>query len=437
MTIKQQELQQMQARMYERLESVRENFTSFSPLEKAFFAQQAFNDVNAYFCKKYNIPEDRVAFGFMLGRRCGGIMQPFQSKHNKNESHPGISMNLLHITTVKDPYEIYRDTIHEWYHVLQFEKKIILGKALQQHLYPKNWEKNQTLDRWLASPKEIEADFGARKEILGIIKTGLSNPETRVQACKQLEFYRQEKTDNFMNHLKGTANAIVGAFVKSNKDGKNNQPRVGEAMGRPPACFNLLEIASVVGEVDPLIKDPIQLCKIMRDFSKPHNPAIFNDVNFFVYNRAFHQNANRIAMDLYQKEGLSVFGPPTFKLSVETTYRLAEALKIGEEGAAQQPNSNIQQSNIGQEQKEESQQSNAEQSNATQDVNGDAQGVGNPELTREILNHITEEKNTEQIAGASVQQDPAVSTEQSVAVESTSDVCAPSLDIAPAMELTE
>ncbi|MBQ2769602.1 MAG: hypothetical protein IJD48_01200 [Clostridia bacterium] len=304
MTIKQQELQQMQARMYERLESVRENFTSFSPLEKVFFAQQAFNDINAYFCKKYDIPEDYVAFGFLLGRRCSGVMELFPSKYDQNELNPGILMNLGTITKAKDPYAIYRNILHEWYHVLQYEKNFSFGKLAQIALFPEKWQKDQTHKRWLANPSEIEADFGARTEILGIIKTGLSNPETREQASKQLEFFRQERIENIVAHLKGVFKA-----VKENSEDESIQPRVGEIIGRQPVCFNLLTIASVIGGAPYCVDDPVQMCKIMRDFANNHDVCSFSTSNFFAYNRFYNQNANKLALKLYEKDGLLAFVP--------------------------------------------------------------------------------------------------------------------------------
>ncbi|MBQ2769600.1 MAG: hypothetical protein IJD48_01190 [Clostridia bacterium] len=405
MAAKQQELKEMRAKMYERAESIREDFASFSPLEKVFFAQQAFNDVNAYLCKKYGMPENRVALGFALGlgRRAVGIFhQQFCLEDKRNLS---IGLGLHYVASADDPYKIYKVALHEWYHFLQAETGSTLGYFLYKNLYPKEWQRNQTHGRWLLSPIETEADFNAHSQLIAITKAGIQNPETRVRACKQTRFFEKERVANFFSHLSGFTSPIISFLrrICKQETGKNETYQHDKD---GPVYFNLDTIAAVMGELPFEVKDPVQFCNIMREFTKVQDPSKFSGMNFFAINREFNQEANRTALEnFYQNGGFNIAQPqvPTEEGHVDT-YQYSG-----------------QNNNAEEEQVDGEQQGGGAQNSSTEEQ----PVVGNPELTREILRRIAEEKG-----GVQTVEDGS----QTPVPEGAS---ALSLDIEPAMELTE
>ena len=205
MASKRQELANMRAQIYNNLQSVKENYASYTPLQKAYFVQKAFNDVNSYCCKMWNMKASDTAFGFMIGKPGFSALAG-----NSKTDGPYVAYNLKSAFVNENPFKVYQTLFHEMKHIHQ-SVALTPGNSFGI-LYPASFHKHQTSARWLASPRETESDDFSYKEMTKVAKVGMLKSDTRVEACKQTEFFKQARVNSFVKHLKGVGKAAVEAF---------------------------------------------------------------------------------------------------------------------------------------------------------------------------------------------------------------------------------
>lgn len=299
MASKRQELATMRAQMYNKLESVKENYASLPFLEKVKFVQDAFNDINSYCCKKWNMNEKDTAFGFCIGRNS------FAHAGNPKNMGPSVAYSLRSVEHFKNPYEIYGVLFHEMKHIHQ-SVSLTPGNFLQR-LYPNSFYEKQTNAKWNASPKEIESDDFSLRELAKITKTGMLKSDTRVEACKQTQFFKNARVNSFVKHLKGVGQAVVETIKdKFGSIFKHREPEehvyIGQEMHGGTRYFNFGTICQIVKGLPYELKDTSQLQGTpFRDFVNSRGDKAFDNVHYFGIHREHNKEANRIAVENYEK----------------------------------------------------------------------------------------------------------------------------------------
>lgn len=298
MASKRQELANMRAEMYQKLESVKQNYENYTPLEKAYFVQKAFYDVNSYCCKMWNMNENNTAFGFMIG-------QPgFRAvAGNPREAGPFVAFNIGAAVSINNPYEIYKTLLHEMKHIHQ-SVAFTPGRVLYDKLYPANFQRQQTHARWLSSPKETESDDFAFKHLAKITKTGILKSETRVEACKQTQFYKGARVQSFVNHIKGVGMAAIESFkgLFGSKFKPTEEQFVNRETNGGARFLNFGTIAQVLKGLPYQVNHHTDLkSPVFREYVNSKGDVPFIDRNYFGVSREFNKEATKIAVENYEK----------------------------------------------------------------------------------------------------------------------------------------
>jgi len=297
MVLKSQRLANMRKEMYENIESIKKDYPSYTPLEKAKFVLEAFNSVNSYCCEKWGMKEDESSFCFEIGANntaCASYIR---------DLGPSIAFNLEAAMTIEDPYAIYKVLFHEMKHIHQAIAQTP-GEVLFA-LYPKYFTTHQTKDRWLASPRETESDDFAFRELIKISKQGLLKSDVRVKDCEQVEFFKDKREKSFFMHVKGVGRSAVDVFKSifgsKYRHSKQIENYIGCEMNGGIRCINFGTVAEIINSL-PYKFDHISKLQgnPFRDYTNARGSENFSRGAYFIVLRESNKQANRIALENYE-----------------------------------------------------------------------------------------------------------------------------------------
>ena len=390
MASKERELDMMRQNMFNNISSVKQNFKSMTSAEKVVFTQQAFDDVNNYCSKLWNINPKSTTFGFMIGRR---------AEATTFGNYGSIAYSLPRVIDCVNPERIYQVMFHEMKHIHQRHENTT-GKMLSK-LYPSSRTSEKTSNQWLANPKEIESDLFSHNQMVNIAKRGLLKSTTRVESCKSVANWRMARIKNVVEHVKGTIGAGLDPILKPIQKlfcRPKQQEKIGSELNGGMRLFNLGQILKVFKDNPsnfiPFSQYNTSDSQIIRGSIKGNEEAHLIH-NFFGRDKYSNHENGVLAFNNYKEEHTSL--DPNIP-----QYTFYEDQQIVAEDAKPAENNS--------ETTETSENSNGTQEEIVAD-NAPVSAEGNPELKNEIIANITASRE------ASTQVEH-ISTEASTLTES-------------------
>ena len=280
--------------IYSHINSTGKNYESMSHIEKAMYAQQAFNNVNNYCSLKWNMKPQDTPFGYSVGVNCNGSANPVLNY---------VTINLGHVMGCKNPQAIYKTLFHEMGHIRQFNTRPLYHKfeCKNSHIYRQK-DGSQTAMQWKASPDEVTANHFAYKQLVKADRAMLKNPATRVHAIQNIKFLRTSMLKNVVEHIKGVAHITFVSPFQKLFGIKPHEKIVGNTAKQGPRILNLQEVREFFTNNPEAFKDPTlnkQDCTTLREFIVARNDEAHIPKIFFKEHRNYNTQQNNVALEQF------------------------------------------------------------------------------------------------------------------------------------------